>query len=98
MSIDGTYKVSVKTPVGPQEGILVLITDGTSLSGTLDNPKGKSEFSDGTVSGNEVRFTTRIRTPLGRLKAEITGIVDGDRFSGNARLPLGNASIDGIRL
>jgi len=98
MTIDGTYKVTVKTPLGPQQGQLVLKTDGTSLSGVLQNPKGENAFEGGTVEGNTVCFVTRIRTPMGRLKAEITGEIAGNSFTGTAKLPLGNAEISATRL
>lgn len=97
MPVEGKYQVTVHTPVGPQRGSLTLRVDGASLSGILDNPKGKTEFSGGTVSGNSVDFTTKIRTPMGRLKAHVTGTVDGDTFAGTARLPLGAAKIEGTR-
>lgn len=97
MSIQGQYNVTVKTPVGTQEGSLSLTVDGDSLSGVLTNPKGASEFSGGTVSGNEVAFRTKIRTPMGRLPAQVIGRVDGRRFTGTAKLPLGIAHIEGIR-
>lgn len=98
MSIQGQYKVTVKTPVGMQEGSLTLVPDGESLSGVLTNPKGDSEFSGGTISGNEVAFDTKIRTPMGRLRAHVTGTVDGDTFTGDAKLPLGVAHIEGVRV
>ncbi|MGD8319197.1 MAG: hypothetical protein PVJ02_02045 [Gemmatimonadota bacterium] len=98
MSIQGQYKVTVKTPVGTQEGSLSLAVAGDDLSGVLTNPKGATEFSGGTISGNEVAFQTKIRTPLGRLKAQVNGKVEGDTFVGTAKLPLGVAHIDGVRV
>lgn len=97
MSIAGNYKVTVKTPVGLQEGSLTLVVDGESLSGSLENAKGSTEFSGGTITGNEVQFATRIKTPMGRLKAQVSGKVEGDKFTGTAKLPLGTAHIEGVR-
>jgi hypothetical protein len=97
MSISGTYKVKVSTPVGPQEGSLTLMVDGDTLSGALENAKGTTEFNGGTVNGNEVQFATKIKTPLGRLKAQVNGMVEGNRFAGTAKLPLGVAKIEGVR-
>lgn len=97
MAIAGTYDVTVQTPLGLQVGSLLLrVADGT-LSGTLESPKGESEFAGGTVMGNEIQFTARIHTPVGRIKARITGTVDGDKFIGEAKLPLGTAQIEGER-
>ena len=101
MSIQGQYKVTVKTPVGMQEGSLTLVPDGESLSGVLTNPKGDSEFSGGTISGvidSLVVNLKKIRTPMGRLKAHVTGTVEGDTFTGDAKLPLGVAHIEGVRV
>ncbi|MFC2967090.1 hypothetical protein [Acidimangrovimonas pyrenivorans] len=98
MTIDGTYKVKVHTPVGVQDGEMTLKAEGASLSGTLVNPLGTTEFSGGTVTGDAIAFDTRIPTPIGRLKAHVSGTVSGDQFSGKAKLPLGSAQIEGAKL
>jgi len=97
MAVPGQYKITVKTPVGVQEGSLTLTINGASLCGRIDNARGSTEFSDGVVNGDEVHFVTKIQTPLGRLKAEISGRVEGDHFTGVAKLPLGVAHIEGVR-
>jgi hypothetical protein len=98
MSVDGNYKLSLDTPVGAQEGTMTLKADGTSLSGSLVNARGTTEFSGGSVNGARVEFDARIPTPIGRLKAHVTGRVEGGHFSGDAKLPLGSAHIEGDRL
>jgi hypothetical protein len=98
MSLEGTYKITVKTPLGPQEAQLTLRCQGASLSGSIENVKGRSNFSDGIVNGNEFRFPARISTPIGRIHAEITGRVEEDRLIATAKLPLGKAEIEGVRI
>jgi hypothetical protein len=98
MKIDGNYNLTLDTPVGTQDGSLTLKADGSSLSGTLTNARGSSTFAGGTITGGAVEFDTKIPTPLGRLKAHVTGTVDGDHFSGEAKLPLGSARIEGDRV
>lgn len=98
MSVDGTYKLSLKTPLGEQEGTLVLKANGGALSGSVQTVKGEVSFDDGNTDGNDVSFDTRIPTPIGKLKAHVTGTVIGDHFSGSAKLPLGAAEIDGTRV
>lgn len=97
MTIDGHYNLTLDTPVGRQDGELTLKTEGAALSGALANAGGTTEFSGGTVNGDEVAFDTRIPTPIGRLKAHVTGRLSGDRFTGDAKLPLGSAHIEGVR-
>ena len=96
-TVAGTYEVKVHTPLGDEKGILNLVVDGNSLSGSLENKKGTTEFRGGTVEGNEVKFDTKIRTPMGRLKGHITGKVEDGTFTGAAKLPLGTAEIEGKR-
>jgi len=98
MNIDGQYELTLETPMGKQEGTMKLKTSGSALRGTLANAKGTTEFSGGRVDGDEVAFDTKIPTPIGRLKAHVTGRVTGDRFSGDAKLPLGSAHIEGTRV
>lgn len=93
--VSGTYEIKVKTPMGVEAGKLTLVAEENSLSGTLENKKGSTEFSDGTVNGNKVEFKTKIKTPLGKLKAEVSGRVDAGVFKGTAKLPLGTAEIAG---
>ena len=45
MSIDGTYQVTVKTPLGSQKGKLTIQTSGDGFSGSLETPSGTSSFS-----------------------------------------------------
>lgn len=98
MNLNGTYKLILKTPMGAQEGKMTLKAEGAALSGTLENDLGSTAFTGGTIDGNEVAFDTRVPTPIGPLKAHVTGAVDGDRFTGDAKLPLGSAHIEGERL
>ncbi|MEL7833520.1 hypothetical protein [Fodinibius sp. Rm-B-1B1-1] len=97
MQISGKYSVTVDTPMGVQEGSLILKAENGALSGTLTNPKGSFSFSNGTVQGNEIAFTTKIKTPMGRFKAKVSGIIEDDTFEGTAKLPLGSADIKGTR-
>jgi hypothetical protein len=98
MNIDGKYELTLETPMGKQEGAMTLETNGAALSGTLVNRRGSTEFSGGAVDGDEVSFDTKIPTPIGRLKAHVTGRVTDGRFVGDAKLPLGSAHIEGSRV
>jgi carbon-monoxide dehydrogenase large subunit len=98
MNIEGHYNLTLKTPVGSQQGSLTLKVDGSKLSGELSNARGHVAFDGGTVKGDQIAFDTKIPTPLGRMKAHVTGQVQGDHLVGDARLPLGTAHIDGQRV
>lgn len=98
MSVAGTYQVQVRTPKGVQKGKLTLIVEGDLLKGTLVYSAGIAEITEGIVEGNGVKFKTNIKTPIGRFRASVTGVVKGNMFSGVAKLPIGSIQIDGIKL
>jgi hypothetical protein len=98
MSVEGIYKILVKTPLGPQDAQITLHAEGSSLSGSIETVKGCSNFSGGTINGNEFHFAARIGTPIGRVHAEVEGRVEGMRLTAIATLPLGKAEIEGTRI
>ena len=48
MGADGTWNVTMKTPMGDQAGTLTLATDGGTLTGSMSGPQGSTEIEDGT--------------------------------------------------
>ena len=87
MSADGTWKLTMKTPIGERKATLVLKTAGGALSGKMTNEEGNStDIFEGKASGNGVSFKAAVKSPM-PLTLEFTGAVDGDKISGtvNAR-------------
>ena len=98
MAIDGTYNITIHTPMGDQEAKLTLKTDGNILTGTSESAMaGISEIEDGKVNGNELTWTENVKTPMGPLTLNMTVTVDGDRISGEANTPFGPAPFEGSR-
>jgi hypothetical protein len=82
MAVDGTYKIEIDTPMGKQEAKLTLKVDGAALSGAMDSPMGKMDFSGGTVNGDEVSWKMEISSPMGSMELVYKGKVAGDDISG----------------
>ena len=83
MAIDGTYNIQIDTPMGAQEATLILKTDGDALSGSMASGMvGISEFSGGTVNGDNVAWRMTINTPMGEMDLEYKGKISGDVISG----------------
>jgi hypothetical protein len=57
MAVDGTYNVEVKMPQGTRSMLIALKTEGNALSGSIDGPFGKHDFSDGSIKENDVTWT-----------------------------------------
>ncbi|MEO0399085.1 MAG: hypothetical protein AAF224_06625 [Pseudomonadota bacterium] len=97
MSVDGTWNVSMKTPMGEQAATLTLASDGGALSGEMSGATGTAAIEDGAVDGSKVSWKANITTPM-PMTLEFEGEVDGDAISGNVKLgSFGNAPFNGTR-
>jgi hypothetical protein len=99
MSADGTWKVTMQTPMGAQEGTLELKEDGTTLTGTMTAAAAPEPMAitDGTVDGDALTWKAALTQPM-PITLEFSGTVDGDRLSGDVKLgAFGNATFEGTR-
>ncbi len=97
MSVDGSYKVTINSPMGARDVTLALAVDGDSVSGSLSGQDGEQDFSGGSVSGNDIKFAIDMTRPM-PMKLEWAGTVDGDSISGTIQLgSFGEASFSGSR-
>ena len=85
MAIDGEYKIEIDTPMGKQESTLVLKTDGDKLSGNMASMFGTTEFSGGSVNGDEISWGMELDSPMGKMKLEYKGKVTGSDISGEVK-------------
>jgi len=97
MSADGSWKCKINSPMGAQEAILTLVTDGGSLSGSMAGAQGTQEFSGGKVDGDNLEWEVQMTSPM-PMTLEISATVDGDSIGGNVKLgAFGDASFEGTR-
>ena len=96
MAVDGTWKVTLNTPMGAQEGTLTLKSSGETLEGTMDGPQGAAPIEEGKVNGDDVSWA--ITAAAMNMKIMFTAKVDGDKISGEAELgTFGKATFEGTR-
>jgi hypothetical protein len=82
MSADGTWKLSMQTPIGERTSTLALQSSGDTLTGKLTGEEGNStDIYDGTLAGQYVSWKADITSPM-PLTLAFTGTVEGDRMSG----------------
>jgi hypothetical protein len=82
MSADGTWKVTMSTPIGERKSTLALKGGGGTLTGKLTGEEGNStDIFDGKESGDAISFKASIKSPM-PLTLEVTGKVAGDKMSG----------------
>ena len=97
MSADGTWNVTLNTPMGAQAGTLELATEGNTLTGTMSGPQGSMELENGAADGDSLSWTVNMTQPM-PITIEATATVDGDEISGEAKLgAVGTATFSGSR-
>lgn len=83
MSVAGTWKLVMMTPIGERRATLSLSEAGEGLSGTLTNDEGgTTAITDGKLTGNSFAFKAGIKSPM-PLTLEFTGKVEGAAVSGH---------------
>jgi hypothetical protein len=90
MSVDGTWNITMQTPLGERQNTIVLQSDGAKL---IANER---LIYDGNVNGNEVAWKTDITNPM-EMTLKYKGKVDGDAISGTVSSDYGDWSFNGTR-
>ena len=96
--VDGTYDVTINSPMGSQNAKVTLSTDGDALTGTLAGQNGSLDIQDGKVDGDTLTWSAQMVQPM-PMKLEFTASVNGDEISGSVQLgAFGSAPFSGKRV
>ncbi len=97
MSIDGTWNIVMKTPIGEQKSTITLKSAGAALTGKMLGNGSETAIRDGSVDGNKASWKADITTPMA-MTLEFSATVEGDAISGSTKLGMfGNAPFTGSR-
>ena len=80
-NVDGNWNVTVKTPMGAQEGVLTVVSDGATFTGGLNGELGEVAIDGGSVDGDTISWTMTISKPM-TLEVTCTATIDGDALEG----------------
>ena len=84
MSVDGTWNLVVKSPMGDQPSTLTLKADGGTLTGTASAQGNTNDIANGKVDGDNVSWSNSITTPF-PMTLEFSGTVAGDTLNGSVK-------------
>jgi hypothetical protein len=84
MAIDGTWEITINSPMGAQKAKLELTSSGGALTGTQHAQGNSQPVTNGKVDGNSVSWSANITSPM-PLTLEFHGSVDGDALKGNVK-------------
>ena len=97
MSVDGTWNITMSTPMGERRATLTLASNGSTLTGTQAAEQGSAEIADGKVDGNKVSWKVSIQQPM-PLTLDFNGTVNGDAIEGQMGVGfLGSFPFSGTR-
>ena len=82
MSADGTWKLTMQTPIGERKSTLALQSSGATLTGKMTADEGVStDIYEGKIAGADASWKADIKNPM-PLTLAFTGKIDGDKISG----------------
>ena len=84
MSIDGTWNVVVKSPMGDQPSTITFKADGATLTGSASVQGATNDIANGKVDGDNVSWSNTITTPF-PMTLEFSGAVAGDTLNGSVK-------------
>lgn len=84
MSVDGTWNITINSPMGAQQSTLNLKTEGGKLTGTQSAQGNTIDIFDGSVDGANVAWSSKVTTPM-PMTLEFKGTVDGTAIKGNVK-------------
>lgn len=97
MSADGTWKLSMQTPLGDRKATLTLASAGGALTGKLTGEEGNTtDIYEGKLDGNSASWKADIKSPM-PLTLSFTSTVDGDKISGNVSAAVGSWPFSGTK-
>ena len=97
MAVDGTWNLTLDTPMGEQSSALTVTSSGGTLSGSQSAQGQSTDIFDGTVNGNDVAWKVSITQPMA-MTLSFNGTVDGNAMSGSVVLgPFGNSTFRATR-
>ena len=83
MAVDGTWNLTMETPMGERRSKLTLKSSGATLTGTQEAEGNATDIFEGSVNGDNASWKVSITNPM-PLTLSFNGSVSGDTISGQA--------------
>ncbi|WP_091741664.1 hypothetical protein [Phenylobacterium immobile] len=97
MAIAGDWKITIATPMGPQEADLAIKPAGDAFTGSIGGGMIEARDIAGTIDGETASFSLDITQPM-PLTIDVKVTANGDALEGAAKLGMfGDAKVSGQR-
>lgn len=97
-SLEGTFKIMVQFPMGNQEIVLTYHVEGATLTGTVTAAGNTVEVENGKATEDGFTHQYRTKTPMGKIKVEVFGKIEGEQLLGSLKTPMGSIPFEGTRV
>ncbi|MCC6959305.1 MAG: hypothetical protein IT301_05615 [Dehalococcoidia bacterium] len=84
MALEGTWNLTMNSPMGPRPVKAEFTTSGNAIGGNFVGDAGTSAVS-GTLEGDAANFSSTVAGPMGQLELKFSGTVAGNSISGNVQ-------------
>jgi cytochrome P450 len=92
------WKVTLKTPMGPQEMTMQIVRQGATFTGRIESPMGSAPIEGGRIEGDNLSWVMDVKQPM-KIKVSFDVSVQGDTMTGQAKLGMfGKAQVSGQRV
>lgn len=96
MSVAGNWKLTMNTPFGVQTPTLSI--DAANNTGTLSAATGDAELEELKIDGDNVSFTAKVDTPMGKFPVSFRATASGDNLNGTFKTMMGTTEFTGVRI
>jgi hypothetical protein len=85
MAVDGTWKVTLNSPMGKEETVLELRSEAGALQGTQSGAHGCYPITDGRLIDDTISWSSSVTSPI-KITLQFTGVLAGDTIKGKVKL------------
>jgi len=95
--VDGKWNCSVDSPMGEQDFVLTVVSNGDSFTGSAEGNIGHKDIPEGVVNGNELSWSMAISKPM-PITLSCKATVSCDSLEGKVKAGIfGSFTIKGSR-
>lgn len=95
--MNGTYNVTLHTPIGVKNGTITFFNKNEMLNGSIRTMGNTSFFMNGKTHGNSFEFSGILNAGFFRISYTAKGTVIGDVLKAVASTKIGTFQINGTR-